>query len=260
MEDCMNKILEEVITIGIEVGIKLVVSILIIFVGYKLIKAVVGLVEKSKGFSKLNKSVQTFCVSATRVALKALLFITILTYIGVPMTSVLAILGSLGLALGLALQGGLSNIAGGILILIFKPFKVGDHIDNHIDSGIVESINIFYTVLVTKDNRKISLPNGPLSNASVINYSTMNKKKLELKYFVDNKEDISKIKKIIKEVVEKENIIKNEEIVVRLGEYTNVGSTFYIYVWVRPEDSLKITFNINEKLKEAFDKNNINKK
>jgi small conductance mechanosensitive channel len=256
----MNNILEEVITIGIEVGIKLVVSILIIFVGYKLIKVLVSLVEKSKGFSKLNKSVQTFCVSATRVALKALLFITVLAYIGVPMTSVLAILGSLGLALGLALQGGLSNIAGGILILIFKPFKVGDHIDNHIDNGIVESINIFYTVLVAKDNRRISLPNGPLSNASVINYSTMNKKKLELKYFVDNKEDINKLKKIIKEVVEKENIIKDEEVVVRLGEYTNVGSTFYIYAWVKPDDSQEITFNINEKLKEAFDKNNVNKK
>lgn len=256
----MSKILEEVISIGIEVGIKLVVSILILIVGYKLIKAIVGLLEKSKGFSKFNKSVQTFFVSATRVALKALLFITVLAYIGVPMTSVLAILGSLGLAIGLALQGGLSNIAGGILILVFKPFKVGDHIDNHIDNGIVESINVFYTVLVTKDNRRISLPNGPLSNASIINYSTMNKKKLELKYFVDNKEDTNKIKKIIKDVVEKENIIKDEEVVVRLGEYTNAGSTFYIYVWVKPENSLEITFNINEKLKEAFDKNNINKK
>lgn len=256
----MSKILEKVISIGIGVGIKLVVSILIIFIGYKLIKALVELLEKSKGISRFNKSVQTFFVSAIRVTLKSMLIITILAYIGVPMTSVLAILGSLGLALGLALQGGFSNIAGGILILIFKPFKVGDQIDNHIDTGIVESINIFYTVLVTKDNKKISLPNGPLSNASVINYSTMDKKKLELKYFVDNKEDINKLKKIIKEVVEKEDIIKNEEVIIRLGEYTNIGSTFYIYVWVKPEDSLEITFNINEKLKEAFDKNNINKK
>jgi small conductance mechanosensitive channel len=256
----MSKVLEEVISIGVEVGIKLVVSLLIIFVGYKLIKAITSLLEKSKGFKNFNRSVQTFLISATRVILKALLFITILAYIGVPMTSVLAILGSAGLAIGLALQGGLSNIAGGILILVFKPFKVGDFIDNHIDSGVVESINIFYTILVTKDNRKISLPNGPLSNASVINYSTMDKKKLELKYFVDNKEDTNKIKKIIRDIVEKEDIIKNEDVVIRLGEYTNSGSTFYIYVWVKPEDSLDITFNINEKLKDAFDKNNINKK
>lgn len=253
----MEKILDKIVDGGINIGIKLIIAIIILVIGYKVIKVLIKLLQKSKGFNKLNKSVETFLISAIQILLRVILFITVLTYLGVPMTSVIAILGSFGLALGLALQGGLSNIAGGILILIFKPFKVGDTIDTHTDTGAVQSINIFYTVLQTQDNRLINLPNGPLSNTSIINLSTINKKKVDLKLIVDYKNDIEKVKSVINDVLDKEKLIKGEERTVRLGENSLYGLVFYVQCWVKPEDYNNTNYNLNENIKLAFDKNKI---
>ncbi len=257
MEKFVDKLIEGATTIGF----KLIILILMLIIGFKLIKWLTKLLKKGKGFNKLDKSVQTFLLSGINLVLKVILFMTLLNYIGIPMTSMLAILGSMGLALGLALQGGLSNIAGGLLILIFKPFKVGDFIDNHTDSGTVISINIFYTVLLTPDNREISLPNGPLSNSSIINYSVMNKRRIDLKYVFSYNSDVNKIKKIINNVLDKESkILVDTEKLVRLGEQTNTLLTFYVRVWVKPNDYWDVYFNLNEKIKEEMDKNSIEKK
>lgn len=253
----MEKILNKIVDGGINIGIKLIIAVIILVIGYKVIKLLIKLLQKTKGFNKLNKSVETFLVSAIQIVLKVVLFITVLTYLGVPMTSVIAILGSFGLALGLALQGGLSNIAGGILILIFKPFKVGDVIDTHNDTGTVISINIFYTVLQTLDNKQISLPNGPLSNTSIINLSTMDKKKIELKFVTDYNSNIENVKDIINDVLDKEKLIKGEERIVRLGEHGLYGLVFYVQLWVKPEDYNSTIYNINENIKLVFDKNKI---
>lgn len=254
----MDKLVDKIVNSGIEIGIKLIVFILLLVIGFKLIKWVKKMVQKGKAFNKLDKSVETFLISGLETILKVLLIITALSYIGIPMTSILALIGSLGIALGLALQGGLSNIAGGLLILIFKPFKVGDFIDTHTDSGTVTNINIFYTVLVTPDNKEVSLPNGPLSNSNIVNYSAMDKRRIDLKYSVSYNSNTNLVKKIINKVIDKEDkILGNEEKFVRLGEHADSALIFYVRVWVKKDDYWNVYFDLNELIKEEFDKNNI---
>ena len=174
------------------------------------------------------------------------------------MTSMIALISTFGLALGLALQGGLSNIAGGLMILIFKPFKVGDYIDTHTDSGTVVDINIFYTVLLTPDNKEISLPNGSLSNSNIINYSAKKKRRIDLKYTVSYECDIDKVKKVINKVLDNETLIlKDEDTFVRLGEHADSALVFYVRVWTLSKDYWDVYFNLNENIKREFDKNNI---
>lgn len=254
----MENILDKIINESVNVGIKLIIFVLILVIGFKLISGLIKLIQKNKAFNKLDKSVETFLLSGIKIVLQVILLMTALNYIGIPMTSMLAILGSCGLALGLALQGGLSNIAGGLMILIFKPFKIGDFIDTHTDSGTVKKINIFYTVLLTLDNREISLPNGPLSNSSIINYSAMDKRRVDLKYTVGYNSDISKVKKVINSIINKEKeILVNEENFIGLGEHGDNALIFYVRVWVKTEDYWKVYFDLNEKVKEEFNKNNI---
>ena len=254
----MKEILEKFINESVNFGIKLIIFVLILVIGFKLISTLLKLIQKNKAFNKLDKSVETFLLSGIKIVLQVILLMTSLNYIGIPMTSMLAILGSCGLALGLALQGGLSNIAGGLMILIFKPFKVGDFIDTHSDCGTVKKINIFYTVLLTADNREISLPNGPLSNSAIINYSAMDKRRVDLKYTVSYDSDITKVKKIINTIIDKEKeILVNEDNFVRLGEHGDSALVFYVRVWVKTDDYWKVYFDLNEKVKEEFDKNKI---
>ncbi len=253
----MEEILNNIIDGGIDIGIKLIISILILIIGFKLTKVFINFIKKCKPFNKLNKNAKNLVTNSIKLLLNIILFLTILSYIGIPMTSIIALLGSIGLALGLALQGGLSNIAGGLMILIFKPFKVGDYIDTHTDAGTVVDINLFYTVIITLDNKKISLPNGSLSNTNIINFSAKEKRRLDLKYSISYNSDINKVKNIINKVLDKENLIKDEERLIRLGEYGDNALVIYVRVWVKSEDYFNIMFNINENIKEEFDKNKI---
>lgn len=253
----MEEILNNIINGGIDIGIKLIISIIILVIGLKLIKILINFIKKANHFESLSKNAKNLIINSIKLLLTIILLLTILSYIGIPMTSIIALLGSLGLALGLALQGGLSNIAGGLMILIFKPFKVGDYIDTHTDSGTVVDINLFYTVILTIDNKKVSLPNGPLSNSNIVNYSFKEKRRLDLKYSVAYDSDINKVKKVINKVLDNENLIKNEERIIRLGEYGDNALVIYVRVWIKSEDYFNIMFNINENIKEEFDKNKI---
>ena len=166
-------LLNKIVTLAVDSGIKLLAAILILWIGLKLIKFLIKALKKGKLFSKMEKSLQSFLVSFLSVALKCILFISLASFLGIPMTSLITVLGSAAVAIGLALQGGLSNLAGGVMILFFKPFKIGDYVDTHADSGTVMDISLFYTTLQTVDNRVILLPNGSLVNNPIINYSKL---------------------------------------------------------------------------------------
>ena len=196
----MEKMIEKFLEGLADFSVKLVVSILIVIIGFKVIQYIVGFIKKGRGFNKLEKSSQTFIASIITVVLKALVVISAVTNIGVPMTSIIAVIGSAGLALGLALQGGLSNIAGGVMIMLFKPFKVGDFIETNSENGTVKEINIFHTVLNTVDDRIVVIPNGGLSNSVVVNYSSMKTRKLDLKFSVGYNSDIDKVKSVLRNV------------------------------------------------------------
>ena len=248
----------KIIDILINSGIKLLGSIIILWIGLKLIKILVKVIRKGKLFNKMERSLQSFLLSFLSVSLKIVLFISIASFLGVPMTSLITLLGSAALAIGLALQGGLSNLAGGVMILFFKPFQIGDFIDTHIDSGTVTDISLFYTTLQTVDNRTIMLPNGNLVNNPIVNYSKLKERRLDLTISVDYATDIEKVKRVITEVaLEDERIIKEKDVFVRLNEMADSSLIFAVRVWVKLEDYWPVNFDLKENIKKALDKNQI---
>lgn len=254
----MEKAIEKIIEGLIELGSKLIGLILILIIGFKLVKLIIKFLNKSKGFNKLEKSVRTFITSFIGIVLKVLVFITALGYLGIPMTSIITVFGSATLAIGLALQGGLTNMTGGLLLLIFKPFKVGDFIDCSGGSGTVAEITIFYTILDTPDNKRVVIPNGSLSNDHIVNYSTHATRRLDLKFTVGYDSDIDKVKKILVDTVNlEEKVLKDEEIFARLSEHGDSALVFTVRVWVNTSDYWDVKFNLEENVKRAFDKNGI---
>jgi len=254
----MEKLLSKLNDLWVDAGIKLIYVILILFIGGKLIKLVTKLITKGRAFNKLDKSVTSFLLSFIKITLNILLWIIIAGIIGIPSTSIITLLGSAGVAIGLAMQGGLSNIAGGLIILIFKPFKVGDFIDTHTDSGTVKSISLFYTTLQTPDNRIISIPNGNLANSSSVNYSNNKERRLDIDLDVSYNNSIDEVKKSIENVLKnEERIIADKEIFVRITNYKESSVCYTIRVWVSKDDYWDVKFDLLEKIKSEFDKNKI---
>lgn len=254
----MDKILDKLFDGGVDLGFKLLGLILILVIGFKVVKIVIKLIKKGRGFNKLEKSVQSFIISFIGISLKCLVVITALGYIGIPMTSLITLFGTASLAVGLAMQGGLTNMVGGLMILIFKPFKIGDFIESNGISGSVEEITIFHTILKTIDCTKIVMPNGELANSNIKNFSFNSKRRLCIDFTVSYDSDIDKVKKVLNDVINKEDlIIKDEEVFIRLTEHSESALVFTTRVWVKNEDFWATKFNLLENVKKAFDKNKI---
>lgn len=257
--DILDQVLELLIVFATTTGIKIVISIIILIVGLKLIKVLLKVISKSKGFAKIDPSAHGFIRSFVSISLKILLGISIATFLGLEMTSVLAVLASAGLAIGLALQGALGNLAGGLMILIFKPFRVGDYIDNHTDAGTVSEINIFYTVLKTIDNNRIMLPNGSLTNTSIVNYSMEDKRRIDLVFTTAYDADIEKVKSILTSIASDHEFALDQpaEPFCRLTEHGDSSLSFALRVWTMAENYWPMRFDLIEQVKHAFDQNNI---
>ncbi len=254
----MEKLLDKLNDLWVDAGLKIIYVLVILIVGGKLIKLITRLITKGRAFKKLDPSVASFLLSFIKVTLNIILFVTIAGVIGIPSTSIITLLGSAGVAIGLAMQGGLSNIAGGLIILIFKPFKVGDFIDTHTDSGTVKSISLFYTTLTTIDNRTVSIPNGSLANSSSVNYSNEKERRLDINLDISYNNKIDDVKKSINSVLSKEKrIIKEKDVFVRLTDYHESSIVYTIRVWVPKEEYWNVKFDILENLKEKFEKDGI---
>lgn len=254
----MEKYVDKLVNIGINYGLKLLVCIIILIIGSKLINLLVKFLKKEHKFSKIDASVKTFLISFISILLKVLLFITILSIIGIPMTSLITLLGSAAVAIGLALQGGLSNLAGGLMLLIFKPFKVGDYIESNGNEGYVKAITLFYTTIITIDNRVIQIPNGGLSNSSIVNYSAMKTRMINQIISVSYNADIDKVKKVITEVINKlKYTLKEEPILVRIKSHNTSSVDYIVRFWVNGSDYWNAYFDFMENVKVAFNKNKI---
>lgn len=255
----MEKMLEKLIEGGTDLCIKLVISIIILLIGNKIIKVVENMLKKEKKFSKLeDPSVKSFVISFITISLKLLLFVTVLSIIGIPMTSLITILGSCAVAVGLALQGGLSNLAGGIMLLIFKPFTIGDYIEANGKEGTVKSISLFYTTIVGIDNVVTQLPNGTLSNSNITNYNACEKRMLNIIYDVSYDSDIDKVKKVLQEVIDEEDkIIKDDPIRIAVKSHNDSSIGIVFRAWTLTSDYWDVYFRVMENVKKKFDKNNI---
>ncbi len=254
----MEKYVDKITNIGIDFGLKLLAGLVILIIGSKIINVLVKFLKKDHKHSKIDASAKSFLISFVNVALKVLLFITVLGILGVPMTSLITILGSAAVAVGLALQGGLSNLAGGLLLLIFKPFKVGDFISTNGNEGTVKSITMFYTVINTPDNKVIQLPNGSLSNSNITNYSYNYERRVDIDLSVSYDSDIEKVKKVVNKVIDShELILQDKEKFIRLKKHDESALVFTLRVWVKTSDYWAVYFDLMENIKKEFDKNNI---
>ena len=254
----MEKLLDRLNDLWVDAGLKIIYVLLILIIGGKLIKLIMKLLTKGRGYKKLDKSVASFLSSFLKMALNILLLVIVAGVIGIPSASIITLIGSAGVAIGLAMQGGLSNIAGGLIILIFKPFKVGDYIDTHTDSGTVKSISLFYTTLVTPDNHIVSIPNGNLANSSSANFSNEQERRLDISIDVSYNNKISDVKKSINSVLKKEKRINHEkDVFVRVTNYKDSSIEYTIRLWVLKEDYWNVKFDLLENIKEKFDQDGI---
>ncbi len=244
----------------ISFGIKVLLAILFFLIGGRIIKWVRNIVRRSLERSKADVGVEQFVDSFLKFSLYAILIVSIAMKFGVEPASVAALLGSAGVAIGLALQGSLSNLAGGVLILLLKPFVVGDYIieDNHKNEGTVKEIQIFYTKLSTIDNKTIVIPNGSLANNSLTNVTAKNERRLDLYIDVSYEADIKKAKEVIIKILhQEEKILKEEEIIVFVDSLSQSSVVIGTRAWVRTEDYWTTKWRLLELIKLTFDKEKI---
>jgi len=217
-----------------------------------------------RGFKKIilkgnvDPSLHPFLRSFLGIFLKTLLVISVMGMVGIEMTSFIAVLGAAGLAFGMALSGSLQNFAGGVLILLFKPFKVGDYIEAQGHAGVVQLIHVFNTILTTPDNKTIIIPNGALSNASMVNYSTQVTRRVDLKFGTGYQDNIDKTRAVLKQIIESdERILKEPEPIIAVSELADSSINFVVRPWVNATDYWAVYFDLQEKVKKAFDKEGI---
>ncbi|MFC2187331.1 mechanosensitive ion channel family protein [Fulvivirgaceae bacterium LMO-SS25] len=253
-----QKINELVLEFIIDFGPKLLGAILILLIGTWLIGKIGSLIRKGLDKGSFEPSLKSFLTSLTRFALYVMLFITVLGTVGIPMTSFLTILGAAGLAIGLALQGSLSNFAGGVLILAFKPFRIGDVIEAQGEIGTVEKIDILHTRLNTADNREIIMPNGSLANSNIINITAHPTRRVAFPVGISYDSDIKQARKIIVDTLSKDpRVLPEQGVQVVLTELADSSLNLSVRVWVNAEDFWSMTFEGLEDIKEALDVANI---
>ena len=241
-------------------AIEIVLALIFFFLGRIVIKWIRKLTRKMLERSNVDKGVETFVDSLLKFMLYGILLFTIATKFGFDTASVAALIASTGVAVGLAVQGSLSNFAGGILILLLKPFVVGDYIieDNHGDEGTVKEIQLFYTKLLTVDNRTVVIPNGMLTNNSLTNVTHMDERKLELKVSISYESDLLKAKAVLADLIRKESrIMQDKEHKIFVDELGDDGVILGMRCWVSTEDYWNVRWNMLEEIKLTFDRESI---
>lgn len=232
----------------------IIAALVILILGLRVIKLIVGRIRKVMEKREVDPGVRGFTLSILGVVLKILLFIVIITKLGVETTSFAAILAAAGLAIGLALQGSLSNFAGGVLIIILKPFRVGDFIDAQGESGTVNEITIFYTFLTTVDNQRVVIPNGQLSNNKVVNYSTEPIRRDAMAVGISYDSDIKKAREVLLNIVNSdERTLKDPEPVVVVTGLGDNSVDLSLRFWTKTEDYWALNFDTQEKLKTELE-------
>ena len=256
----LEKFINELPEKMLRVSMKVLFAFLVLIIGVWLIKVIRKILKKTLSKANADIGVVQFLDSFAKTGLYIILLFIIANTFGLEAASIVAVIGSAGLAIGLALQGSLSNLAGGVLILLLKPFKVGDYIkeDSNANEGTVKEITMFYTKLVTGDNKTIVIPNGTLANNSMTNFTTATFRRLDFVFGISYDSDIQKAKEILLNLMKEDaDTLKDKDYVVYVNELAassiNIGARCY----VSTADYWNVKWRLTEKVKEDFDKNNI---
>jgi small conductance mechanosensitive channel len=249
----VNNYLEKITDFGFEYAPKLIGGILVLFIGLWVTNLITKGVGKSLEKSKIDQSLVPFVRSITNIILKILIAITVMGMIGIEMTSFVAIIGAAGLAVGLALSGTLQNFAGGVVILILKPFKIGDFIEAQGYTGTVKEISIFSTLLNTPDKKLVIIPNGPLSTGALTNFSAETLRRVDWTIGIAYGDDVENLKKAINDfIAEDGRILKDPSPFIGLSELADSSVNFAVKVWVDGEDYWGVFYDMNEKVYTRF--------
>lgn len=251
-------ILDTVTDLAIKYGLKIVLAIVTLIIGFWIIKAILGAIRRNMEKRNVDATLRQFLGSLLSMLLKIMLVISVISMVGVEMTSFVAILAAAGLAVGMALSGTLQNFAGGVMIVLFKPFKVGDFIDAQGHMGTVKDIQIFNTILKTPDNKTIIIPNGGLSTSSMTNFSTEPTRRVDFTFGIGYSDDIDKAKTVLMSVIKEDSRIHPEPApFIAVSELADSSVNFAVRVWADAADYWGIFFDTTEKVKKAFDKEGI---
>lgn len=250
----LENILNQLTEIAVNYGPKLLGAILVWIIGSWVIKMLMKSFSKILAKRKIDDSLKPFLKSLVGILLRAMLIISVLGMVGIQMTSFIAILGAAGLAVGMALSGTLQNFAGGVMILLFKPFKVGDFIEAQGYIGTVKEIQIFVTILTTLDNKTIIIPNGGLSNSSLTNYSVEPLRRVDWTFGIGYGDSVKTARDVISKLAaEDSRILKDPELFIGLAELGDSSVNFAVRAWVKAEDYWDVFFDMNEKVYNTFE-------
>lgn len=258
--DIVKNTIDDIVKWFINKSGSVIAAFIFIFIGIKLTGLFIKIIKRAFDKSKIDDSVSGFLLSIIRVIGYILVFLTAATIVGFEVTSFVAILGTASMAVGLALQGALSNLAGGVLILVLKPFKVGDYIvvNNNNNEGTVTAIDIFYTRLLTHDNKLVVIPNGTLTNSNLVNVTSEDKRKFEITISVSYNTDLRKMKEVVNEVLSADDrILESEPKNIFIASFDDSGMTIAIRAWVATDNYWSTLWDAKENIKNAFDENGI---
>ena len=252
--DRFQRYIDEYLPGVVAFGLRVLMALVLFFIGSRLIKLLRRIVRRSMERAGADVGVMQFIDSILKAFLYFVLVMLIASSFGVDTTSVVALVGSAGLAAGLALQGSLANFAGGVLLLMVRPFKVGDYIVQGDLEGMVSEIQMIYTYLLTPDNRKVVIPNGKLADNSLINVTAQEKRRLDIDVGISYTADLKKAKETGRELLEREErVLKEEEHMVVVSELADSAVILKLRFWVKPEDYWNVKWDMTEEVKLAFD-------
>ena len=239
-------------------GVKLIIALVILLISFKIIKVVCRKIEKSGVKKNADKTVMRTLAYALGLTLRVVVLVCLIGYLGVDTSGITALIASFGVCVGLAVNGALSNLAGGVLILLTRPFRVDDFIEAQGISGTVADIHITATKIVTVDNKVVYVPNGSLANGNIINYSEKDTRRVDLDFSVSYSADSDKVKAIITEILEKhELVLKDPAPFVRVSAHGTSATVIKSRAWVKNSDYWTVYFDVTEAVKAEFDKNGI---
>ena len=253
-KDMLNSLIE----IGSSLSISLLMALAILIIGRQLVKLILRLITVALEKSNVEDTVRIFVTNLLNTLLMILVFIAAINQLGIETTSIIAVLGAAGLAIGLALQGSLSNFAAGILIVIYRPYKVGDYIEAGNYAGTVKDIQIFSTVLKTPDNKIVVVPNGSIMNGSIVNYSDQDTRRIDLIISCGYEDDIDKVRSVLEDIIKKEKrVLKDPKPQIAVTELADSSVNFIFRPWVKRVDYLPVYYSLLEEVKKRFDKEGI---
>ncbi len=252
-------IIEKIYEIVMTYGPRLIGAVIVLIVGLFLISIIRGTLKRRFEKHDMEPSLRKFLQSMISILFKIMLFIAVAGMLGVEMTSFIAILGALGFAIGMALSGTLQNFAGGVMLLLFKPFKTGDYIEAQGYAGTVNEIQLFNTILKTPDNRTIIIPNGGLSTNSMVNYSTEPRRRVDFVFGIAYGDNVDKARKVLEKLVNEDSrILKDPEPFIVVSELADSSVNLVVRVWAEATDYWGIHFDLIENVYKTFDKEGLN--